>query len=508
MTETQFVTPMDEHNQRLLANVHPPDWQNPTPEGRYNLVVLGAGTAGLVSAAIGASLGARVALVERKLMGGDCLNVGCVPSKAIIRSSRVAADITQAGEFGLRVPGEPEIDFGAVMRRMRRLRSGISPHDSARRFQELGIDVYFGQARFKSAHVVEVEGQALDFKKAIIATGASPFIPPIEGLREADPLTNETIFNLTELPKRLAVLGGGPLGCELAQAMSRLGAKVTLIEMADQIMGREDEDAGELISQVFKREAIDVRVKTKLVGVSKAGDHYHLRLETPDGEASVEAERILAAMGRAPNVGELNLEAAGIEYDPKTGITVDESLQTSQSHIYAAGDVASRYKFTHTADFGARIATQNALFPFLPRKRFSDLVIPWCTYTDPEVAHTGRSESQLKDQGVEYDVIKIELAKVDRAVLDSADGGFLKLLIDPGKGRILGASLIAAHAGEMISEITLAIVQGLSVTKLGEAIHPYPTQAEVFRMAADQFRRRGLTPTRQKLLRWYFSKIR
>ncbi len=501
------VEPMDQFNEELVRNVHPPDWKNPDPQGRYNLVVLGAGTAGLVSAAIGAALGARVALIERHLMGGDCLNVGCVPSKAILRSSRAVADLRDASKYGVNGAVDVQADFAAVMERMRRLRSDISPHDSARRFSDLGVDVFLGDARFTSPDSFEVGGTALRFKKAIIATGARAAAPPISGLQEAGYLTNETVFSLTELPREFLVIGAGPIGCELAQAFARLGSRVTLVEAGPRLLPREDPEASALLGEIFEREGIRVLFQSKVERVTREGSRRRVEVERQGRLEALMADQILVGVGRAPNVEGLSLETAGVTYE-RSGVVVDDNLRTSNRHVFAAGDVSSAFKFTHTADFAARIAVQNALFPFLPKKKFSSLVIPWCTYTDPEIAHTGAYPHDLEKGGVEFETIRVPLEETDRAVLDGEEGGFLKVHVDSRKGTILGATLVARHAGEMISELTLAMTHGIKLGAIGAVIHPYPTQAEVIRKAADLYNRKRLTPSRKRLLERIFTWVR
>ncbi|MFB3904058.1 MAG: mercuric reductase [Acidobacteriota bacterium] len=500
------VEPMDQYNQKLTQNVHPPNWRNPKPAGRYNLVVVGAGTAGLVSAAIGAALGARVALIERYLMGGDCLNVGCVPSKALIRSSRVMAELRRASDYGIINGGDARAHFAAVMERMRRLRSHLSKNDSAPRFSDLGVDVYLGQARFTGRNSVEVDGTPLHFNKAIVATGARPTAPPIPGLAEAGYLTNETVFSLTELPRELLVIGAGPIGCELAQAFARLGSVVTLVTNGQRVLPREDPEAASLLAEVLKREAIRLLLETEIVQVAREGTaRRQVEIARERRFEVLAADQILVGVGRSPNVEGLNLEAAGVEYG-RAGIKVDDSLRTSNRHIFAAGDVCSSFKFTHTADFAARIATQNALFPFLPRKKkFSDLVIPWCTYTDPEIAHVGARAADLEKAGIAFETIQVPLQDIDRAVLDGQDEGFLKAHVDSRKGRLLGATLMARHAGEIITELTLAITSGVRFGAMSQVIHPYPTQAEVIRKAADLYNRKRLTPARRRLLERIFA---
>ncbi len=492
------VAPMDEHNTTLVTNVHPPDWVNPEPAPRYNLVVIGAGTAGLVTAAGAAGLGARVALVERSLLGGDCLNVGCVPSKAVIRSSRAYADVRDAHLFGVRVPHGTEVDFPAVMERMRRIRARISHHDSAWRFQELGVDVFLGEARFTSRDTVEVGRQTLRFKKAVIATGARAVEPPIEGLAEAGYLTNETVFSLTERPEHLAVIGGGPIGCELAQAFRRLGSQVTLIEMAPQLLIREDADAAEILTCALRRDGVDIRLGTKVTRVTLLGGKKLIHLENNGSTDLLAVDEILVGVGRAPNVEGLSLDIVGVEYDRRNGIIVNDRLQTTNPRIYAAGDVCMRYKFTHAADAAARIVIQNALF--LGRKKLSAITIPWCTYTDPEVAHVGLSEREAQERGIPINTFMIALGNVDRALADGEEEGFVKILVKKRTDKILGATIVARHAGEMINEITLAMVERIGLGRLASVIHPYPTQAEAIKKAADAYQRTRLTPGVKKML--------
>jgi len=495
------VLPHDVHNATLVSNVHPPDWQNPEPAPRYNLVVIGAGTAGLVTAAGAAGLGAKVALVERHLLGGDCLNVGCVPSKCIIRSSRVYADIKDAREFGLRIPGGAEVDFPAVMERMRRLRARISFHDSAKRLQKLGVDVFLGEGRFAGPGTVEVGGKSLRYKRAVIATGTRPVHPAIPGLAEAGFLTNETVFSLTERPRRLAVIGGGPIGCELAQAFRRLGCEIILLHSASHILNREDSDAAEILQQSFIRDGIRLILDCKTKRVEKKNGEKVIHFECQGNEEGVAVDEILLGVGRAPNVEDLNLESVGVKYDKREGVAVNDRMQTTNSSIYAAGDICLKYKFTHTADATARIVIQNALF--VGRKKQSALTIPWCTYTDPEIAHVGMYERDAREKGIAVDTFMRPLNEVDRAIADGEEEGFVKIHVRKGTDEILGATIVARHAGEMISEVTLAIVGNLGLKTLGNAIHTYPTQAEAIKQVADAYNRTRLTPLVKGLFaRW------
>ncbi len=492
MDKSPKLVPDDRYNQVLVANVSPPGWENPQPSGRYNLVVIGAGTAGLVTAAGAAGLGAKVALIEKHLLGGDCLNYGCVPSKSIIRSSRSAQDVRLACNFGVLVPEGMEVDFPAVMERMRRLRSQISVHDSAMRFKELGVDLFLGQAHFAGKDSVEVEGQTLLFSKAVITTGARAVEPPIEGIAEAGYLTNETVFSLTERPERLAVIGGGPIGCELAQTFQRLGSRVTIIHRGNHLLEREDTDAARILQDAFLREGIQLLLRAKPVKISLA-DHGAVILYEKDGkEQRLAVDKILAGVGRAPNVEGLNLEAAGVRYDKNNGVIVNDRLQTTNPRIFAAGDICLKYKFTHTADATARIVIQNALF--LGYKKLSALTIPWTTFTDPEIAHVGINETDARESGIEVDTFVRRLGDVDRAIVDGEEDGFVKVHVKRGTDRILGATIVARHAGEMISEISLAMVNGLGLKAIANVIHPYPTQAEAIRQVADMYNRTRLTP--------------
>jgi dihydrolipoamide dehydrogenase len=489
------VPPMDRYNQELVDNLHPPSWVNPEPAPCYNLVVIGAGTAGLVTAAGAALLGAKVALVEKHLMGGDCTNVGCVPSKTMIRSARAVAAIQNARQFGISTSDDINVDFPAVMERLRRVRAEISPHDSAKRFgQEFGVDVFFGEARFSSPDTVEVAGETLPFKKAAIATGSSPAQLPIQGLEEAGYLTNETVFSLTERPHRLGVIGGGYIGCELAQTFRRLGSEVVLLQKGSRILEREDADAAEIIQKTFVREGIQLLLNSKIKRIERKDAEKFICYEVNGQENTVTVDEILVGAGRSPNVEGLNLEAVGVKYDDKKGVIVNDYLQTTNPRIYAVGDVCMKWKFTHAADAAARIVIQNALFSIfgLGRKKLSSLTMPWCTYTDPEVAHVGMYPQEAKDRGIEVDTFCVPFKDVDRALVDGETEGFAKVHVKKGTDKILGATIVARHAGEMISEITLAIANNLGLTAIAKTIHPYPTQAEVIRRAADKYGLRRL----------------
>jgi pyruvate/2-oxoglutarate dehydrogenase complex dihydrolipoamide dehydrogenase (E3) component len=497
--ETALVSPQDEHNLRLLANVHPGGWRNPTPQPSYNLVVLGAGTAGLVCAAGAAALGARVALIEKHLMGGDCLNYGCVPSKGIIRCATAWADVHHAGQYGIHVEGQVTVDFSAVMERMRRLRAAISHNDSVQRFTDLGVDVFLGAGRFTGPRTLAVAGQTLRFAKAVIATGGRPLAPAVPGLEEAGYLTNETVFHVTERPARLGVIGGGPIGCELAQTFQRLGSQVTLLHSGAHLLNKEDVDAAEIVQHAMRRDGVQLALQARLLAVGKRSNAKVLRYTDADGHAcEAVVDDILVAAGRVPNVAGLGLEAAGVACDARRGVQVDDRLRTTNPRIFAAGDVCSRYQFTHAADFLARTVLANALF--MGRQKASALTIPWCTYTDPQIAHVGITEHQAAADGIALDTFVQPLAEVDRAILDGETAGFAKAHVKKGTDKILGATVVARHAGEMIGVYTLAITHGLGLRALARVIQPYPTQAEAIRKTGDLYNRTRLTPTVQKLL--------
>jgi pyruvate/2-oxoglutarate dehydrogenase complex dihydrolipoamide dehydrogenase (E3) component len=496
---------MDRFNQQLIANVHPSDWMNPEPAEMYNLVVIGAGPGGLVAAAGAAGLGAKVALVERHLMGGDCTNVGCVPSKCLIRAARAAADVRRASDFGVHVPKGVTVDFGFVTERMRKLRAQISVHESVERFTGLGVDVFLGEGRFLDDRTVAVGDKRLKFYRAVIATGARAIHPTdVEGTEATGYLTNETVFNLTELPPRLVVFGAGPIGCELGQAFARFGSEVTILQNQDQFLPREDPDAAAIVQRAFEKEGISILLGAAAYKMETKNGEKVVYYRQGDEEAVVTCDEVLIGAGRQPNVENLNLDAVNVAYDAHHGVTVSETLRTTNSRIYAIGDVCSQYKFTHAADAAARVVIQNALFP--GHKKLGTKAIPWCTYTDPEVAHVGLYERDAQAKGIEVDTFVQPFNDVDRAVADGETEGLLKVHVEKGQGNILGATLVAPHAGEMINEITLAITHGIGLGKLSGVIHPYPTQAEAIHKVADAYNRTRLTPfvkgLMERLMAW------
>lgn len=496
MSTLPALQPFDHFNQELEANVHPPDWVNPVPQKKYHLVVIGAGTAGLVTAMGAAGLGAKVALVEKDLMGGDCLNVGCVPSKALIAAGRAAAAAKTASEFGVNVSG-CKTDFPTVMHRMRKLRASISHHDSAKRFSDAGVDVFLGAGRFDGRRTVVVGDQTLRYRRAVIATGAKASLPPIPGLDRVDVLTNETLFSLTELPPRLIVIGGGPVGAEMAQTFAQLGSRVTLIEKSDSILSREDPQAARIVQASLVNDGVDVLTRANIEEVLQDESEKRVVIRVAGKTQQISAEHILVGIGRAPNVTGLGLETVGVSYDKRKGVEVDDRLRTTNKQIFAAGDICSRFKFTHAADFMARTVIQNALFP--GRAKFSSLTIPWATYTSPELAHVGLSEQSATDSETEIDTWIQPLDGVDRSILEGHTNGFVKVHTRKGSDKIVGATVVAENAGDMISEITLAMTQGIGLGKIASVVHPYPTTADAIRKLGDQYNKTRLTPFVQKL---------
>ena len=501
------LLPFDDANAQLMRTVAPKGWMAPVPKDRYHLVVIGAGTAGLVSAAIAAGLGARVALIERHMFGGDCLNFGCVPSKAVIRAARAWREArTAAVRFGgPRVTAEG--DFGAVMARLRRLRADISPVDGVERFRALGVDVFLGHATFCAPDAITVNDTVLRFRRAIIATGARATRPPIPGLANTPYDTNESIFSLTERPARLIVIGGGPIGTELAQSFARFGSAVTIVHAGTHVLPRDDSDAAAVVSTALKADGVRIINQATVARVSHDGQQFTVQLAGDDPAAhpttALQADRLLVATGRTPNIDGIGLDVAGVRVTPK-GVRVDDRLRTSNPRVYAIGDVSSALQFTHVADAQARLVVANALFFGIGGGRASALVVPRVTYTDPEVAHVGMTVEDASAQGVRIDTIRVSLEDNDRARLDDEPHGFLKVHVAAGTDRIVGATLVATHAGEMIGEMTVAIANGVGLGGVGKAIHPYPTQAEVFRRVADAWRKRAFTSRARRFFALWF----
>lgn len=496
------LQPLDDADRELLQAVHPPAWQNPPPRNPYDLVVIGGGTAGLVSAVGAAGLGARVALVEHALLGGDCLNTGCVPSKAIIRSARVADAARRASPFGV-TTGGVDTDFGVVMQRMRERRARLAAHDSASRLQQLGVDVFLGNGRFISRDGLNVSGARLTFNRAIIATGGRPAAPPIPGLNSGPFLTNETVFSLTALPRRLLIIGAGPIGCELAQAFAAFGSAVTVVDQSPRVLANDDPDAAAVVQQRLTGDGVTLLLGARRLRASYEQSEWRLTYSSSQpaaGEADVRGDALLVAAGRVPNLEQLELPRADVAHS-NAGVTVDDYLRTSNDRIYAAGDVCSAYKFTHAADALARIALTNALF--FGRRRASRLVVPWCTYTTPELAHVGVSAHEARDRGDRVTTLTVPFAEIDRAVLDDETEGFVRL--HHQRGRILGCTIVGAHAGELISHAAFAISRRGTLGDLSATIYPYPTVSEAFKKAGDAHRRSSLTPRLRRWLTRYFD---
>ena len=485
-------------DRRLVSLVRPADWVKPAPRGRYNLVVLGGGTAGLVSAMGAAGLGARVALCERELLGGDCLAFGCVPSKALLRSAHAAHAARNASSLGVS-SGSVEVDGPAVFRRLRHLRADIAPHDAAARVRDAGVDVYLESARFTGHDSVEVNGATLRFSRAVIATGSRARVPEVPGLAEAGYLTNVTVFALSEPPPRLVVIGAGPIGCELSQAFARLGSQVTLLGNKPQILPRDDHEAAECVAVALRRE-LRLELAVRVRRVERRGEVRVVEVEQAGRVFVVEGEEVLVATGRTPNIEGLGLEAAGVGTTPR-GIATNDFLRTSNRRVYAAGDVAGRWAFTHAADAMGRVVVRNALF--FGRSRVSGLHVPWCTYTDPELGQVGLTLSEAQARGAV--TLTTSLERNNRAVIDGQTEGFARVHLDPRRGTILGATFVGAGAGDAIGEMAVARQAGLRMEDLSATIHPYPTRIESWRRLGDDWQRAKLTPRVAGLLRRFLS---
>ncbi len=471
------------HDRALCDNVRPPNWINPLPRDPYHLLIAGAGPAGLIAARRAAALGARVALVERDLLGGNSLNYGCVPSKPLIRTSRLYAEMRDAANYGATAPRDFQADFQMAMERMRRIRARLSRMDSAERLSADGIDVFFGTARFTSGDTVDIDGTRLRFRKALIATGSRSMLPSIPGLAEAGYLTNETVFDLTALPDSLLVIGGGPIGCELAQAFARLGSRVVITHRQPLFLPKEERDAAQMVADALARDGVEIHLNTRAVSVRVEGGKKWVETFNDGSVASIGVDHILTGIGRTPAVAGLGLEAAGVAFDATTGIRVDDFLRTTNSRIYAAGDVCLEHQFTDTADASARIAVQNALL--FGRQRFSVLTVPWCTYTDPEIAHVGIYVREARERGIPVKTYTVPMHEVDRAITDGEEDGFVKIHVREGTDTILGATVVARHAGEMINGISLAMLAGIGLKTVARVIHTYPTQADAIKKAAN-----------------------
>jgi len=454
----------------------------------YNLVVIGAGSAGLVTSYIAATVRAAVALIERHKMGGDCLNTGCVPSKALIRSAKILSYVKRSEEFGFR-SGQVDFSFAEVMERVQNVIKKVEPHDSVERYTQLGVDCLEGEANIVSPFEVAVNGRTITTRNIVIAAGARPFVPPIPGLDKVEYLTSDNVWELRELPRRMVVLGGGPIGCELTQAFGRLGAKVTQVEMAPRIMGREDVEITEMMKRKFQDEGIDVLTDHRAKEVVPEGNGGHLVCEHDGSDVRIGFDRILVAVGRAANVSGYGLEKLGVKLTRTRTIEVNEFLQTNFPNIYCAGDVAGPYQFTHFAAHQAWYASVNALFGGLKRFRADYSLVPWATYTDPEVARAGLNELEAGEKGIPHEVTVYGIDDLDRAIADSEDHGFVKVLTRPGSDKILGVTIVGSHASDIIAEYVFAMKHGLGLNKILGTIHIYPTLAEANKFAAGQWKK-------------------
>ncbi|KAG7348019.1 dihydrolipoyl dehydrogenase [Nitzschia inconspicua] len=531
----KHVWPMDKYNTVLLNYVHPPEWKDPNPNKKdgsstYDLVVIGAGVGGLITAAGSAGIGAKVAMIEENLLGGDCLNVGCVPSKAFIHCANMAysvkGDTKRLEEAGIFVnPETVKVDFEKVMERVRKIRAEISQHDSAERYSaELGVEVYIGRGKFTSEKSVIVNGRTLYFKRAVIATGGYPILIPMTGLKElhersisVDPTdeprpivtTNETFFNMTKQPKNMVVIGAGVIGMELAQSMQRLGTHVTVLGRSGKILPKEDEDMAELVKTQMIRDGVSFNLsiaeyKTiKLTGRVLDNGYPEMEMTFVEkgkaGETKLIFDSLLIAAGRRPNVTGMELELAKVDFDTKRGLLVNDKLQTTNPRIYGVGDCCSEFKFTHAADFMARTVIRNALF--FGKGKMSDLLIPYATFTTPEIASVGLYGKDLEERGIEYRVFEKHFKDNDRSICDDTKEGFIRFRVDAKKDTILGCSIVGEGAGNMIGEVTLAMQSSTGLGSLASVIHPYPTTSEAIRQAGDAYNKTKLTTTVKSLLR-------
>ncbi|EAT17233.1 FAD-dependent oxidoreductase [Desulfuromonas acetoxidans] len=455
----------------------------------YNLVVVGAGAAGLVSAYLSAAAGARVALVEQAQMGGDCLNRGCVPSKALIRSAHLAQQMRQADHYGL--PGQDvDVDFAQVMERVQQTIRTIEPHDSVERYQSLGVECFHGQAHLLSGHEVAVGDRVLTTRRIVLATGATPVVPELAGLDSVDYYTSDTIWSLRQKPRRLIVVGGGPIGCELSQAFNRLGSQVVQVVHGERLLKREDRAVCELVQQVFHDEGVELCLNCDLQHVARQQDEIVLTCHVGDEERTVHGDALLFAVGRQPMTQGFGFEVLGGTVDRRGALQADGTLRTSVPSIYCAGDVVGPYQFTHMAAHQAATASLNALFDRIWRRRVDVSLVPWTTFVDPEVARVGLNEQDALRQKIAYEVTRLDYGELDRAVTDTTTPGWIQVLTVPGKDTILGVTIVGAHAGDCLAEFVLAMKNGLGLKKILATIHVYPTLAEGNKLVAGEWQRR------------------
>ena len=459
--------------------------------GKYdnNLIVVGAGSAGLIAALVGATARAEVTLIEADRMGGDCLNTGCIPSKTLIASARVAHSIRNSQEFGIEVP-ETKIHFEQVMDRIRDAIAEIEPHDSVERYTKMGVRCIEGRARLVDPHCVSVNGEEISSRSIVLATGARPQIPPIPGLREANPLTTESLWDITELPRRLVVIGGGPVGCELAQAFARLGSQVTVVEQMDRLLPQEDPDASELVNDAMQADGVEVRTSFSAVSCTDA----QLSIRSSDRTETVDFDQVLVAVGRAPRSDSIGLDSLGVSTRDDGRVEVNQYLQTLVSSIYASGDLVGPHQFTHLAAQQGWYASMNALLRPFWRFKFDSQVSPWAVFTDPEVARVGKSEQELTEQGIDYETTRFDLSASDRAIAEGRTDGFVKLFTPPKSDRLLGACIVGANAGELIGSCVNAMTHGYGMDKVFSTLHVYPTWSEAVRHAAGARRKKQVSP--------------
>ena len=474
----------------------------PPPQVDRNVIVIGAGSAGLIAAYIASAVKAKVTLIERERMGGDCLNTGCVPSKALLRAAKQVHSARASEALGIKRM-HVEFEFSEIMARVQEVIQTIEPHDSVERYTGLGVECISGDARIVSPYTVAVNGREISARAIILATGASPLVPPINGLDQIEFLTSETVWDLRELPRQLLIIGGGPIGCELAQAFARFGARVTLVEMAARLLPAEDEEVSQLIQDVFKSEAIDVRLGHRAERFERDGDRCSLWAASESASTRIEFDEVVLALGRKANVEGYGLEELGVPVSEQGTIEVNDYLQTKLPTVFACGDVASPYQFTHMASHQAWYAAVNALFGDLKRLHVDYRVVPWCTFTDPEIAHLSLNEDEARAQNRKFETTVYQLADLDRAITDGATRGFVKVLTAPGSDRILGATIVGDHAGDLLSEFVLAMKHHLGLKKILGTIHTYPTLAEANKLTAGSWRRAHTSPRILNLLEKY-----
>ncbi len=499
----QRVDANDPDNLRLRAQVRPKNWKS-NLRSHYDFIAVGGGTAGLVSTAGSAHLGAKTLIVEKNYLGGDCLITGCVPSKALLHAAQVASEINKAAALGIHIE-QSRVDFSDVMRRVRERRADIATADSAQAWSLRGVDVAFGEARFTSPNSLEINGETVHFKRALVATGGRPRFPPIPGLASVDALTSDTFFDLVELPKRLVIIGGGPMGCEIAQAMARLGSHVSLIQQHDRLIMSEDKDASKLLDKALRQDGVNVYLSTECTQVTASDDGVVFSLKSEFNSSEIVGDALFVATGRQANVEGLGLDAAGVNYNEE-GIQVNSMQRSSNRRIYAAGDVCSQQKFTHAAWAQAEYAVMNAFFPF--RYSMQNRFIPHVTFTDPEIARVGLSDEILCSMGDKLDILTVAIDASDRARIEGESVGFARLYLKKGSDKIIAASLVCNNAGEVIAQLGLAIQAGIGLNAIAKTIYAYPTRNELVSRLADTYNLNRVTPTIRRWLQRWFSVLR